>query len=120
MPVIPAATLSRIAIGAILIALLVGLLALRSCTTARTARTETRLATSQRGATIGSGSDAVQTLDHAQATEQATRATVKEGTNAINQAPGGDSNDAAERAACRMRSYRHSGKCVALLGPVAE
>ena len=120
MSVIPAATLSRIAIGMVLIALLFGLLALRSCNVARTARTEAHLATGQRGAAIESGSDAVQTLGNAQAAERATHATVKEGTDAINQAPGGDSNDAADRAACRLRSYRHSGKCIAMLGPVAE
>ena len=120
MPAIPAATLIRITLGATLIALLVGLIALRSCNTARTAGTETRVAMGQRGAAIESGSDAVQTIGNAQAAEQITHATVKEGTDAINQAPGGGSNDAADRAACRLRSYRHSGKCIALLGPVAQ
>jgi hypothetical protein len=120
MPDIPAATLSRIALAAILIALLAGLFALRSCNSARTASVEARLATGQQGAAIASGRDAVQTLGNAQAAEQTIHTTVKEGTDAINQAPGGNSNDAADRAACRLRSYRHSGKCVALLGPVAD
>lgn len=120
MPGIPAATLWRVAIGAVLMALLAGLFMLRSRNTVRTAAAETRLATGQRGAAIESGHDAVQTLGNAQAAEQATHVIVKEGKDAIDQAPGGDSNAAADRAACRMRSYRRSGKCVALLGPAAE
>ncbi|WEJ98348.1 MAG: hypothetical protein P0Y59_15500 [Candidatus Sphingomonas phytovorans] len=120
MPAVPVAALFRIALATILIALLAGLLALRSCGTARKAATEARLAAGQRGAAIESGHDAVQTLGNAQAAERSIHETVKEGRDAINQAPGGDSNDAADRAACRLRSYRHSGKCIALLGPVAE
>jgi hypothetical protein len=120
MPDISAATLSRIALAAALIALLAGLFALRSCNSARTAGAEARLAAGQQGAAIASGHDAVQTLGNAQMAEEAIHTTVKEGTDAINQAPGGNSNDAADRAACRLRSYRHSGKCVALLGPVAD
>ncbi|MES2450301.1 MAG: hypothetical protein V4610_07015 [Pseudomonadota bacterium] len=120
MPAISTATLLRIALATILSAVLASFLALRSCSTARNAETEARLATGQRGAEIESGRDAVQTLGNAQTAEQAIHETVKEGRNAINQAPGGDSNDAANRAACRLHSYHHSGKCIALLGPVAE
>lgn len=41
--------------------------------------------------------------------------TVKEGSHAIQSAPAGDSNDAALRAACGMRSYSHAGGCAAVL-----
>lgn len=116
MPALSAETLRRIALGAILAALVAGLIALRSCHSARTAATASR----QHGAAIASGSDAVGTIGNAQAREEAIHQTVQEGIDAINQAPGGNSNDAADRAACRLRSYRRSGKCIALLGPVAE
>lgn len=36
--------------------------------------------------------------------------------DAIQSAPAGDSNDAADRALCGMRSYRETGRCTALLG----
>lgn len=120
MPALSAETLRRIALGAILVALVAGLIALRSCHSARTAATASRVATQQHGAAIASGSDAVGTIGNAQAREEAIHQTVQEGIDAINQAPGGNSNDAADRAACRLRSYRRSGKCIALLGPVTE
>jgi hypothetical protein len=113
-------TTAKVIAGLAIVALILGLFALRSCNSARTAKTETRLATGQRGAAIESGTDAVQTTGNISAAETARQTTVKEGSDAINAAPAGDSNDAAERAACRLRSYRHSGKCIALLGPIAE
>jgi hypothetical protein len=96
------------------------LVALRSCQSAQTARTESKLAKGQAGAALQSGSDAVETIGNASAREAEIHTTVQEVQNAINTAPAGDSNDAAVRAACRLRSYRHQPKCVALLGPVAE
>jgi predicted transcriptional regulator len=108
--------------GAILaaLAITIALFAWQQWQRARLAGVETGLVTKQRGAAIGSGSDAVQTIGNSMSNETMVHATVKEGMDAIDQAPGGDSNDAADRAACRLRSYRHSGKCVALLGPVAD
>lgn len=108
------------ALAAIALAVLLGLVAWSQWQRAHVARTETRLATGQRGAAIDSGTDAVETVGTAQANEADTQIIVKEGTDAIQQAPGGDSNAAADRAACRLRSYRHSVKCVALLGPAAD
>ncbi|MES2055980.1 MAG: hypothetical protein V4564_08585 [Pseudomonadota bacterium] len=104
-----------------LIALLLGaLLAVRSCQSGGAAKTAAKLATGQRSAAIESGHDAVDSIGNVLAGADARQATVMEGKDAIDQRPGGDSNDAAERAACRLRSYRHSVKCIALLGPVAE
>jgi len=112
-------TAARMILGLSIVALLVGLFALHSCQTARTAKTGEKLATGQRGAAIESGSDAVQTIGNAMVNEAEIQTTVKDGTDAINAAPAGNSNDAADRATCRLRSYRHSGKCVALLGPTS-
>jgi len=120
MPAWPSNTAAKIIVALILVAAVGALLAVRSCRSAGTAKTETRLATGQRGAAIESGTDAVQTTGNTSAAEAARQSTVKEGTDAINAAPAGASNNAADRAACRLRSYRHSSKCVAMLGPVAE
>jgi hypothetical protein len=114
------ANLAKLVVIVAVILIVGGLLFLRSCETARTAKTAEKLATGQRGAAIESGADAVQSTGNVSATETARLSTVKEGTDAIHEAPAGDSNDPADRAACRLRSYRHSDKCVALLGPVAE
>ena len=102
-----------------IIALIATVISIRSCGSAQTAKTETKLATGQAGAAIESGADAVNTVGNAAASETAIHQTAKEGTDAIHAAPAGDSNDAADRAACRMRVYRHSPKCVALLGPAS-
>jgi hypothetical protein len=102
------------------VALIAGLLGLRSCKSAQTARTEAKLVKGQAGAALQSGSDAVETIGNASAREIEIHTTVQEGQNAINIAPAGDSNNAAARAACRLRSYRHKPQCVALLGPATE
>ena len=86
---------------------------------ARGAETSERIAKGQRGAAIESGSDAVQTIGNTQASETETHQTVKDATNAINSAPAGDSNDTAERAACGLRAYRHTDRCITLLDPAS-
>ncbi|MGY4397322.1 hypothetical protein ACVWZA_002516 [Sphingomonas sp. UYAg733] len=110
---------ARVAAVALLLALVGALFALRSCGTARTARTAERLAVGQRGAALDSGADAVRTIGNAHAAETEIHNIVKDGTDAITAAPAGNSNDAADRATCRLRSYRHSDECVALLGPAS-
>lgn len=110
------ANLSRVAVALLVIAIVAGLLWLQSCRDRQSAETRADLAEGQAGAAIESGSDAVGTIGNAQAREAETAATVKEGTDAINAAPAGNSNDAADRAVCRMRAYRNQPRCVALLG----
>lgn len=82
----------------------------------RGVKTEVKVQAGQTGAAIASGHDAVQTIGNTQARETKIQQTVKDGTDEIDKAPAGDSNDASDRAACRMRAYRHSPKCVALFG----
>ena len=105
-------------IGAALV--IVALLGLNQWQRLHTSKAETRLATGQAGAALQSGADAVETIGNAHAAETQTHAIVKDGQDAINAAPAGDSNDAANRAACRLRSYRDQPRCIALLGPVAK
>ncbi|MDB5705962.1 MAG: hypothetical protein JWN66_3078 [Sphingomonas bacterium] len=113
------ANLAKAIAIAVFVLLIVGLLGLRSCRSASTARTEERLATGQRDAAFAGVADSSTTTDNVQANVIARATTVKENNDAIDEAPAGDANDAADRATCRLRSYRRSVKCIALLGPVA-
>ena len=81
----------------------------------RGAKTETKVQAGQIGAALASGHDAVQTVGNNQDRATEIKQAVKDGTDEIDKAPAGNSNDAADRAACRMRSYRNSPKCLALL-----
>jgi hypothetical protein len=108
---------ARLVFLAGLIALIATVLSIRSCGAVQSAKTETSLAVGQGAAAIASGADAVNTIGNAATNAAEIHQTAKEGTDAIQAAPAGDSNDAADRAACRMRSYRNSPRCVALLGP---
>lgn len=112
--------LTRILICVGIAFLLLAFLWLRSCEQARSAKTQADLAKGQAGAAVQSGHDAVETLGNAAAREAEIRDTVKDGTDAIEKAPAGDSNDAADRAACQLRSYRHQPRCIALLGPAPQ
>lgn len=116
----PAGGMTRLGIALGVVVLLLGLMALGALRSCSSARVESRVATQQRDAASASGHDAVETLGNAVAREQDVRVRVEVGSNAIRNAPAGDSNDAALRAACGMRSYRGSEQCVELLGPVAE
>jgi hypothetical protein len=86
----------------------------------RTAGQQAELNKGQTDAAIKSGQDAVNTFGNEQAREGTIHDDVRTGTDEIGKAAGGNSNDAADRAACSMRTYRHTSKCVALLGPAPE
>lgn len=106
-------------IGALLLTVALAM-GMRSCTAARRAAAEADLARDRGQAAIESGRDAVNTIGSAAARETEIHGTVQEATHAIAQAPAGDSNDAADRAACRMRSYRDQPRCRALLDTRAD
>lgn len=108
------------AIAAVLALIIVPMVMLRSCRSARTAATEAKLNAGQAEAATESGRDAVDTIGNAAARETKIHTTVKDGTDAIAQAPAGDSNDAADRAACQLRSYRDLPRCRALFHPRPE
>lgn len=105
----------------IIVALLAvgGLFAWNQWQALRGAKVENRIQQGQTGAAIESGGDAVQTIGNSQSREAAIEQTVRDGINEIEKAPAGDSNAVADRAACRLRAYRGSPRCVALLGAVA-
>ncbi len=108
------------AIAAVLALIIVPMVTLRACQRASTAGTEAKLSAERAEAATESGRDAVDTVGNAAARETEIHTTVKDGTDAIAQAPAGDSNDAADRAACQLRSYRDLPRCRALFHPRPE
>ena len=115
-----AKTSSRIILVVVAVALVAAMFGLWSWQRQRGAKTEAKVAKGQSGAAMQSGADAVDTIGNAQARETSIDRTVKDGSDAIDAAPAGDSNDAALRAACGMRSYRDQPACAALHRTVAE
>lgn len=75
---------------------------------------EARVAKGQAGASIDAGAEATNTIGNVMAREAETDATVKEGSNEIRSQPAGRSNDAAIRAACRLRINFNQQRCAEL------
>ena len=70
----------------------------------------------QAAAVSNASVSAISTLGNNADRATAIGKTAKDGTDEIHEAPAGNSNDAAERASCGMRSYRDSGRCRQLRG----
>jgi len=109
------ATLRWIAIAVVAVLLLIALSSIRSCTTAKT---ETKLAKSQAGAAIESGTDAVETVGNRAQSDATTDAITSENDNAIRNAEGANApvaagaRDAGFASLCRRAVYRSDPKCV--------
>ena len=109
---------ARILAALAVLALVMALVAQRSCRAASAARTGARLATGQAGAAIASGQDAANTIGNRMAGDAATDAMTRENDDAIRKAPGaGALVDAAADAAgrnglCRRAAYRRDPQCV--------
>jgi hypothetical protein len=92
-------------------------LTVRSCTQARQASSEARYSNENAKAVSDSGKDAVGAVAASGDRREAIQRQVEGSSHEINAAPIGHRNDAALRASCRMRSYRHTERCLKLLGP---
>lgn len=68
----------------------------------------------QAGATADSSAEAMNTISNVQAGDEAADTTLKEATDEVRKAPPGNSNDAALRAACKLRKHLDSERCAAL------
>lgn len=109
--------MKRNLILAAVIAALVLLIALwgpAACTSLFTAKKEAKLQKANAEASIDAGAEAMNTVSAVERDRIATEKTVKEATDEIRSAPAGNSNAAAERAACRLRQYRDSERCARL------
>jgi hypothetical protein len=87
-----------------------------ACTSLLSAKKEARVAKGQAGASIEAGAEATNTVTNLISADAAVDRQTKEGTDEIDKATAGDSNDAADRAACGMRAYRDHQRCAALRG----
>jgi hypothetical protein len=84
---------------------------------ANRAGAEARYSNETRQAGEASAKDAIETTGAINAAQRETQAQVERSIDEIRNAPAGNSNDAATRAACKLRSYRNTRRCVELLGP---
>lgn len=115
---IPAKAARWIIIGLAVGALLSLVFAVRSCQSARTAKTAEKLATGQADAAVKSGADAVNTIGNRMEAEAAGDQLTRENTDEIHKADGADAavangvRDAGLRALCRRPAYRRDPKCL--------
>lgn len=101
----------------LIIAILVVLGALfgpAACNALRTQGKQIEVSKGQARAAIDSGAEAMNTVSAVQRSNETTDQTVKDATDELRKTPPGNSNDAAIRAACRMRYYRDSERCARL------
>lgn len=105
-------------LGAVLAAVLAGLLVWNSWQSRAVAKTEARLSQGQTGAALESGRDAVATLGKTSGFEAATDTITEENQRAIRNAPGADapvdpaSRDTGLRSVCRRAAYRGRPECL--------
>jgi len=108
----------KIVAGLVLVAIILVLVALNSCQTARTAQTEAKLGRNQTSAAIASGADAANTVGDVGARAADTDRTTLENTDEIRSAPGADApvdagvHGAGIRSLCKRAAYRGRPECL--------
>lgn len=116
-------TAARIIAAALVITLIAGIFAVRSCQSARTAQTREKLATGQAGAAIESGADSVNTIGNRMDADAATDTLTRTNDDAIRNAQGADApvdpalRDAGLASLCRRAAYRGQPKCLQYTDP---
>lgn len=86
----------------------------QACNSYFSQKTQIRVEKGQGEAGIQSGEMAVDTAGKNASDADLVDAAVKEALNEIRNAPDGNSNDAALRAACKLRSYERDERCAAM------
>jgi len=109
-------TTARAIAAAVIFAIIAALLAWHFWSALHGEKVNARVDQGQAGANMNASTAAISTLGNNADRAAAIDKTVKDGTDAIDQAESGNSNAAAERASCQLRSYRNTGRCRALLG----
>jgi hypothetical protein len=107
-------TIGMIVTGLGLLLIVVAFLYLQSCQQNRQRAAQSKVDKGQSGASIQSGTDAMNTMGNVVEGDARIDATVKGGVDAILTQPAGHSNAAAVRAACRMRSHCSDRRCAEL------
>jgi hypothetical protein len=109
--------LRRTLIPALLVGVLATVLLLwgpAACRSYFTSKTEVRVTKGQAEAGLEAGEIAVDTVGKNKADSDAVDQAVKEAMDELENAPDGNSNDAALRAACKLRSYQRDQRCAEL------
>ena len=81
------------------------------CSRMLSAEKESKLHKAEGRAAIDAGAEAMNAAAAVGSNAATTDERVRQGNEEIDKAPAGNSNDAALRAACGMRSYRNSEQC---------
>lgn len=107
---------ARLIASLIGLALLVALLVFgpQACSAYLSAKKQGQVSAGQGKAAIDAGANAVEATGKQMKSEQQSRDAAQEAVNEIRKQPAGHSNDAAVRAACRLREYHDSERCAAL------
>jgi hypothetical protein len=109
-------TTAKAIAAAVICAIIAALLAWHFWSAMHGEKVNARVDQGQAAANMNASVEAIQTQGNNADRASATDATVKDGQDDVKAAPGGNSNDAADRATCRLRSYRDTGRCRQLLG----
>jgi hypothetical protein len=107
-------TIGMIVTGLGLLLIVVAFLYLQSCSQNRQQAAQGKVDRGQSGASIQSGTDAMNTMGNVVAGDAATDATVKGGIDEVRAAAEGQRGLAAQRAACRLRAYAGTERCARL------
>lgn len=81
------------------------------CQSRKTAEKQAEVSEGQAGASIGSGSEAMNTVGNVANSDAATDAAVADGQNAVRDAPEGQKGKATRSAACKLKTYANTPQC---------
>lgn len=109
-------TPARIIVAAVSALILLGLILLGpvACSKLQTAKKQLEVSEGQAGATLDSADVANMTEAEREVLADAIEAEAEKLAEEVRNAPPGDSNDEATKAACQLKSYRDTPECVAL------
>lgn len=107
---------TRIIMGAVIAALLLLIVIAgpAACNRMRAMQQQSKIDRGQGEASINAGVEAIGTIANQSQRDVETEKEVRNAIDQINAAPAGDSNDAALRAVCGLRTYRATRQCAEL------
>jgi len=85
-----------------------------ACNRMRAMQQQSKIDRGQGEASLNAGVDAIGTIANQSQRDAETEKEVRNAIDQINDAPAGDSNDAALRAVCGLRTYRATRQCAEL------
>lgn len=101
--------IAMIVMGLVILALVI--FGVSQCASKKTAEKQAEVSEGQAGASIGSGSEAMNTVGNVANSDAATDAAVAEGQSAVRAAAEGQKGKAAKAAACKLKTYANTPQC---------